>query len=147
MIIREFTERDIDEITSLMKNLCTLKEQEFDEERWRNSLEKEMEKNINSEVIVAFNRTSNQVLGMGQCSIKISDNDVRFGYISNLIVKEEKRRTGIGEMIIRHIIDYFKRNHIESIRLALKPNLNNAAKTLFVKLGFQEMIRVYELRI
>lgn len=147
MIIREFTEKDIDEITSLMKNLCKLKEQEFDEERWRNSLEKEMKENASSEVIVAFNKTSNQVLGMGHCSIKISDNGIRFGYISNLIVKEEKRRTGIGEKMIYHIIDYFKRNHIESIRLALKPNLNKAATTLFVKLGFKEMIRVYELRI
>jgi hypothetical protein len=33
MIIREFSEHDIDEITSLMKNPYIMKGQEFDEER------------------------------------------------------------------------------------------------------------------
>jgi len=33
MIIREFSEQDIDEITSLMKKLCLMKGQEFDEKR------------------------------------------------------------------------------------------------------------------
>ena len=34
MIIREFDIEDIDEITVLMKNLCSLKGQDFDEERY-----------------------------------------------------------------------------------------------------------------
>ena len=147
MIIREFTEQDIDEITDLMKYLCSLRNQEFDEEAWRNDLELKMKEDLNSEVIVAFEKNTNQVIGMGHCSIKTSNNGFRFGYISNLIVKEEKRRTGIGEKLIRHMIDYLRRNHIQSVRLALKPNLDEAANLLFVKLGFQEILRLYELII
>ncbi len=146
MIIREFTEQDIDEITALMKYLCSLRNQEFDEEAWRSDLELKMKEDLNSEVIVAFEKITNQVIGMGHCSIKTCNNG-RFGYISNLIVKEEKRRTGIGEKLIRHMIDYFRRNHIQSIRLALKPNLDEAANLLFTKLGFQEILRFYELII
>ncbi|MFX1320706.1 MAG: GNAT family N-acetyltransferase [Promethearchaeota archaeon] len=146
IIIREFTEQDIDEITVLMKYLCSLRNQEFDEEAWRSDLELKMKEDLNSEVIVAFEKITNQVIGMGLCSIKTSNNG-RFGYISNLIVKEEKRRTGIGEKLIRHMIDYFRRNHIQSIRLALKPNLDEAANLLFTKLGFQEILRFYELII
>ena len=146
MIIREFSEHDIDEITSLMKKLCIMKGQEFDEERWRISLENHMRKE-NSEVIVAFDKDTDQVIGMAQCSIRNSDNGLRFGYISNLIVKEEKRRTGIGENLMRYIVDYFKKNHIQSIRLSLKTNLEEAAVTLFTKLGFQELFRVLELNI
>jgi len=146
MIIREFSEHDIDEITSLMKNLCIMRGQEFDEERWRTSLENHMRKE-HSEVIVAFDKDTNQVIGMAQCSIKNSDNSVRFGYISNLIVKEEKRRTGIGENLMRYIVDYFKKNHIQSIRLSLKTKLDEAAIILFIKLGFHELFRVYELNI
>jgi len=146
MIIREFTEQDIDEITALMKYLCSLRNQEFDEEAWRSDLELKMKEELNSEVIVAFEKITNQVIGMGHCSIKTSNNG-RFGYISNLIVKEEKRRTGIGEKLIRHMIDYFRRNHIQSIRLALKPNLDEAANLLFTKLGFQEILHFYELII
>ena len=146
MIIREFSEQDINEITSLMKNLCNMKGQDFDEERWRKSLEKHMREE-NSEVMVAFDNDMNQVLGMAQCSIRNADQGFRFGYISNLIVKEEKRRTGIGEMLLRQIIDYFKKNHIQSIRLALKTHIDEAAITLFMKLGFDEIFRVYELNI
>ncbi len=147
MIIREFSEQDIDEITSLMKNLCSMKGQEFDEERWRTNLEKHMKRDSNSEVMVAFNNNSKEVLGMAHCSVVNSDQGFRFGYISNLIIKEERRRTGIGENLIRYIVDYFKRNHIQSIRLSLKTNLDEAAKKLFAKLGFQEIFRVYELNI
>lgn len=147
MIIREFSEQDIDEITNLMKNLCELKGQMFDEERWRNSLEEKMQKNANSKFFVAFDRTTNQVLGMGQCSIKTANEGFRFGYISNLIVKEEKRREGIGEKLMREMIDHFKRNHIDSIRLTLKTNLDDAANTLFSKLGFNEEYRIFELKI
>ncbi|TFG09207.1 MAG: GNAT family N-acetyltransferase [Promethearchaeota archaeon] len=146
MIIREFSERDIDEITSLMKNLCIIQNKQFDEERWRTSLEKHMKKE-NSEVMVAFDKNNNEVLGMAQCSIRNSDVGYRFGYVSNLIVKEEKRRAGIGEMLMHHIIDFFKKQHINSIRLALKKNVDEAAEQLFIKLGFQDMLHVYELII
>jgi len=147
MIIREFSETDIDEITPLMKNLCKMKGQQFDEERWRSSLEKKMKEDSSREVFVAFDKTTNQVLGMGHGSIKNANNGTRYGYISNLIVKEEKRRAGIGELLMKEIIDYFKKNHINSIRLSLKTNADDAAKTLFRKLGFEEVISVYELKI
>jgi ribosomal protein S18 acetylase RimI-like enzyme len=97
--------------------------------------------------MVAFDKKTNQVLGMAQCSIRNTDKELPFGYITNLIVKEEKRRVGIGEMLMRHVIDYFKKNHIQSIRLALKINIDPAAKKLFIKLGFQESYRIFELNV
>ena len=147
MIIREFSEQDIDEITSLMKKLCSLKGQEFNELRWRSSLESHMKQDVNLEVFVAFDENMNEVLGMGNSSVKNTINGERFGYISNLIVKEDNRRTGIGVRLLKHMIDNFKSNHIDSIRLALDANLDKAAKTLFVKLGFQGPYRIYELKI
>lgn len=147
MIIREFTEQDIEEITFLMKKLCELKGQDFNVDRWKSSLKKEMKKDTNSEVLVAFDDNNEEVLGMGHCSVRTADNGFRFGYISNLIVKEEKRRSGIGEKLMKNIIEYFRRNHIHSIRLALKTNLNEGATLLFRKLGFQEILKIYELVI
>ncbi|MHA1334518.1 MAG: GNAT family N-acetyltransferase, partial [Promethearchaeota archaeon] len=107
MIIREFTERDIDEITALMKNLCSLMGKEFDEERWRASIEKQMSRDSQTQVFVAFDKTTNQVIGMAHSAIKNTNNGMRFGYISNLIVKEEKRQQGIGESLMRKVIDFF----------------------------------------
>ncbi|TFG01076.1 MAG: GNAT family N-acetyltransferase [Promethearchaeota archaeon] len=147
MIIREFTERDIDEITQLMKKLCSLKDQDFDETRWRMSLEKHMREDTNTEVLVAFDKDTNTVAGMAFASIKNSEKGFRFGYLSNLIVKEEARRSGIGETILAHTIDYFKRHHVDSIRLSLAPQITNGAKKLLAKFGFEEIFKIYELRI
>lgn len=147
MIIREFSERDIDEIKSLMKNLSKLRKQEFDEFRWKESFKNRNNNKTCSELIVALEETTQNVLGMAKFSIKNTENGFRFGQISNLIVKEEERRSGIGEEIIKHIIDYFKLNHIDSIRLALNPNTDDNAKKLFIKLGFKDMLHVYELKI
>jgi ribosomal protein S18 acetylase RimI-like enzyme len=143
--IREFSEQDMDEITHLMKNLCEIKDQEFNEERWRNSLETHMKQDTDSEVLVAFNKETNQVLGMANCSVKRSENGFRFGYLSNLIVREEKRRTGIGEMLIHHAIDYFRRSHVDSVRLALKSDMNKAARKLIIKTGFKKLFEIWNL--
>ena len=147
MLIREFSEKDTEEITLLMKDLCALKGREFDEERWRKSIMEHVKKDSNSEVFVAFDEEKESIIGMANCSIRTSDKGYRFGLISNLIVKEEKRRLGIGEEIVRFIVDFFKGNHIHSIRLALKQDADNAAKTLLLKLGFQETLKIYELKI
>ncbi|TFG18965.1 MAG: GNAT family N-acetyltransferase [Promethearchaeota archaeon] len=147
MIIREFTERDIDEITNLMKNLCKITGRAFNERRWRDSIESQMKSDSNTQVFVAFDKNTNQVIGMAYCSIRNTSNGLRFGYISNLIVKEEKRKQGIGERLMREIIDYFGKNHISSVRLALKTHLDPSAKILFTKLGFEEILRVFELKI
>ncbi|MFX1276880.1 MAG: GNAT family N-acetyltransferase [Promethearchaeota archaeon] len=147
MIIREFSEKDIDEITTLMEKLCRLKGQEFDEERWRESIETRMKKDSNLKIIIAFDKNTEQVLGMGHFFIRDTDRGYKIGVISNLIVKEEKRREGIGETIMRQGIDYLKGCHIKSIRLALKNTLDNAAKKLFIKLGFEEVFKVYEMKI
>ncbi|MBY9005467.1 MAG: GNAT family N-acetyltransferase [Candidatus Lokiarchaeota archaeon] len=147
MIIREFSEQDIDEITELMKILCAIKGQDFNEERWRKSIEKQMKQDNNSQVMVAFEIETNHILGMALCAVKVSDNGIRFGYISNLIVREDRRRAGIGEKIIHSIIDYLKKNHIQSIRISSKPLINKPAKGLFTKIGFEEIYRIYELKI
>ena len=67
--------------------------------------------------------------------------------VSNIIVTEAKRREGIGETIMRHGIDYLKGCRIKSVRLALKNTLDDAAKKLFIKLGFEEVFKVYEMKI
>ncbi|MEJ2295231.1 MAG: GNAT family N-acetyltransferase [Candidatus Lokiarchaeota archaeon] len=120
---------------------------EFDELEWRKDLEKHLEKNSNSEVLIALDQDDKTIIGMAYFSVQNSSKGIRIGYISNLIVKEEKRRIGIGEEIIRKIIDHSKSNHIHSIRLALRPDIDIGAKKLFIKLGFKNALHIYELQI
>lgn len=147
MRIREYTEKDIEEMTTLIKKLCEINNREFDELEWKKDLEKHLEKNSNSEVLIALDQDDKTIIGMAYFSVQNSSKGVRIGYISNLIVKEEKRRIGIGEEIIRKIIDHSKSNHIHSIRLALRPDIDIGAKKLFIKLGFKNFLHIYELQI
>jgi ribosomal protein S18 acetylase RimI-like enzyme len=147
MRIREYTEKDIDEMTTLLRKLCEINKREFDELEWRKDLEKHLEKNSNSEVLIALDQDDKTIIGMAYFSVQNSSKGIRIGYISNLIVKEEKRRIGIGEEIIRKIIDHSKGNHVHSIRLALRPDIDIGAKKLFIKLGFKNVLHIYELQI
>jgi len=146
MLIREFTDKDINEMTTLIKKLCEINKQEFDEVAWREDLQKHLEKNSNSVVLIVLDQDNKTIIGMAYFSVKNSKG-IRFGYISNLIVKEEKRRIGIGEEIIRKIINYSKSNHIHSIRLSIRPDIDISAKKLFIKLGFKNILHIYELQI
>ena len=147
MLIREFTEKDIDEITALIKDLCEINKREFDELEWKNDLKKYLDKNSNSEVLIALDQDNKTIIGMAHFSVENTKKGSRLGYISNLIVKEQKRRIGIGEEIIRKIIDYSRSNHIHSIRLAIRPDIDIGAKKLFIKLGFKNILHIYELQI
>ncbi len=147
MLIREFTEKDINEITALIKDLCEINDREFDELEWKNDLKKNLEEKSNSEVLIALDQDNKTIIGMAYFSVENTKKGSRLGYISNLIVKEQKRRIGIGEEIIRKIIDYSKRNHIHSIRLAIRPDTDIGAKKLFIKLGFKNILHIYELQI
>ena len=86
MIIREFSEKNVDEIITLMNDLCKIQGQDFDEIRLRDRLMEQKNTESNKEVMVALEKKSKKVLGMSYCSIRNSDNGERFGHISNLIV-------------------------------------------------------------
>lgn len=66
-----------------------------------------------------------------------------------MIIQEfsERHIDEIRSLMMRRLIYCFKRNHIPSIKLSLKTNLDNAAEEVFVKAGFQEVYRIFELKI
>ena len=45
------------------------------------------------------------------------------GWLGNLIVKENARRKGAGNLLIRHIIDYLQKKGVETIGLYAYPHL------------------------
>jgi len=147
MQIRAFTEQDEEETTNLMKQLCSITNQEFNEDRWKHSLIAEFKKDIKNEMIVAFNEMENKVAGMALISIRKTNFGFLFGNISNLIVDPNYRGEGLGEKLIRYSIDFFKKNHINSVRIIVKKELDESARSLFIKFGFNEIFKVFELKI
>ncbi|GAH19591.1 unnamed protein product [marine sediment metagenome] len=75
---------------------------------------------------------------------KINEKD---GIISNLIVDPSYRGEGLGEELIKYSIDFFKRNHINSVRIIVKTELDESASNLFTKFGFNEIFKVLEIKM
>lgn len=147
MRIRAFTENDSEEITGLMKQLCSISKQKFDEERWKQSIDAEFKKDMQNQMIVAIDEEKNTVSGMALASIRKTYDGFLFGNISNLIVNPIYRREGIGEQLLRHSIDFFKQNHINSIRVTIRSECDESVMRLFKKLNFNEMFKILELEI
>lgn len=59
-----------------------------------------------------------------------------YGFIYELYVFEGYRRQGVAKKLIYFVNDLFKRQHIGEVRLNV--NVQNKAKLLYEKVGFQE---------
>jgi len=60
-------------------------------------------------------------------------------HINNFAVKKNHRRSGLGEKLLKYIIDYSKENNYTRIMLEVRPS-NTAAVKLYHKFGFKELI-------
>ena len=99
-------------------------------------------------MIVAIDEEkNNMVAGMALISIRKTNFGFLFGNISNLIVDPNYRGEGIGEKLLRYAVDFFKKNHINSVRIIVKTELDEVARQLFAKYGFNEIFKVLELKM
>ncbi|HMF32818.1 MAG TPA: GNAT family N-acetyltransferase [Candidatus Lokiarchaeia archaeon] len=142
--IRNFTEGDIGEITVLMQKLCEITNIEFDPDRWQASIEKQFQQFDLSTMLIA--EIDGTVAGMTFASIRRDFNMARFGYISNLIVDPRYRGQRIGENLMRAAVDFFRQNHIESVRVTVRKE-SPEALNLLKKIGFDEIFTVMEQKI
>ncbi|MHA1369079.1 MAG: GNAT family N-acetyltransferase [Promethearchaeota archaeon] len=135
VIIRFYSEDDEKYVNKLMQDLCATYNVEFDEQRWRRSLENKIKNSDSTKMLVA--ELEQKVIGMLVADIRRTNG--RTGYISNLIVFPEYRNIGVGEKLIKSAIDFFKKNHISIVKVNVRAKAKSA-KRLFVKLGFLEHI-------
>ena len=59
------------------------------------------------------------------------------GYISNLFIKKEFRKKGIGKKLVETVIDWLKRNKTEHVTLEIHKD-NKSALELYHKMGFND---------
>ena len=105
-------------------------ETEFDNFWNYNILKQELE-NDNSIYIVAKNE--NQIVGFGGIWKAIDD-----VHITNIVVKKNYRKLGIGTKILERLIEISKELDFKSITLEVNENNINAIK-LYKKFGFKNL--------
>lgn len=139
--IREYTDRDYDAATDLMRKLTELMGENFDEFRWKTSLL--TRKNAQEGMFIAIEEE--RVIGMSFAELK-GPKEGSYGYISSVIVDEDYRGQGVGELLVQKAIMFLGRRGATSIRINVRREAAGAIK-LYEKIGFKEKFRVMELEL
>lgn len=101
---------------------------EFDDFWNAETLENEL-KNENSYYIVA--KINNDIVGFAGIKVVIDEAD-----IMNIVVRKDKRKSGIGSALFNSILNYAKSNCIKKITLEVNEE-NVSAINLYEKFGFK----------
>ncbi|MFX0099857.1 MAG: GNAT family N-acetyltransferase [Candidatus Hodarchaeota archaeon] len=134
--IRAYSEDDKNYVTELMEQLCTVYNVEFNKERWKKSLEEKIQISDFTQLLVA--EMEGKIVGMLVADIRRGGNG-RAGYLTNLIVAPDFRNLGVGESLINEAMEFFKSNHVTTVKVNVRIK-NESAMKLFAKLGFKEHI-------
>ncbi len=135
--IREYTDKDYTSATVLMKKLTELMGEKFDEFRWKTSLL--ARKSQQQGILIAIE--GENVVGMSFADIREGK-----GYISSVIVDEDYRGQGIGELLIQKAVMYLGRRGANKVRINVRKDATGAIN-LYEKIGFKEKFRVLELEL
>ena len=143
ILIRKATIEDLSVIQSLNNLLFELEKNNYDStliKDWPLTVEgKEYFSNLinNNYVIVA--ELNNNILGYlaGTINEKGSYEEVQYGEINNMLIKDECRGLGIGKLLINNFIDYCKQNRINNVKVTASFKNKNAIE-FYKKNGFEE---------
>ena len=139
--ISEYTDRDYDAATDLMRKLTELMGENFDEFRWKTSLL--TRKNAQEGMFIAIE--DERVIGMSFAEMR-GPKEGSYGYISSVIVDEDYRGQGVGELLVQKAVMFLGRRGATSIRINVRKEAAGAIK-LYEKIGFKEKFRVMELEL
>lgn len=113
-----------------LSNIDSILISEFDS-FWSSSILKEELQNPNSKYFVAINNS--KILGFGGIWKAVDD-----CHVTDIVVKKDCRRLGIGSKILEKLIQVAKQTNLGSITLEV--NINNIpAQKLYNKYGFKAL--------
>lgn len=98
---------------------------------WNYSILKDELSNANSYYLVA--KLDNEILGFAGIKYVLNDAD-----IMNIVVKKSKRKSGIGSLLLKNIIELCKKLNVSTLFLEVNEK-NLPAISLYKKFGFEEV--------
>ena len=96
---------------------------------WNYSILKDELSNANSYYLVA--KLDNEILGFAGIKYVLNDAD-----IMNIVVKKSKRKSGIGSLLLKNIIELCKKLNVSTLFLEVNEK-NLPAISLYKKFGFE----------
>lgn len=143
LLIKKATLEDLKTIQNLNNQLFKLEKENYDStlvSNWPLTDEGKLyfEDLINNHyVIIAI--LNDEIVGYlaGTINEKGSYEEIQYGEINNMLVKDECRGYGIGKKLINNFKDYCKENHIYNIKVEASAKNKNAIN-FYKKNGFEE---------
>ena len=123
--IREMTFEDFEKISDVLQG-------QFDE-FWKPSILKSELENINSHYIVAIE--NDEILGFAGIIVSLDDSE-----ITNIVVKKDKRKKGIGSLLLERLIEMTKTLKRDTISLEVNER-NYPAISLYESFDFKQLGR------
>jgi ribosomal protein S18 acetylase RimI-like enzyme len=100
----------------------------------------------NDDVFLVAALDGEKIVGMGTVYV-IQKLDNKAAFIEDVIVSEQYRGQGLGEKIMRALLELAKENGVRTVNLTSRPS-RVAANALYQKLGFQlRETNTYKLKL
>ena len=143
LLIKKSTLEDLKTIQNLNNQLFKLEKENYDStlvSNWPLTNEGKLyfEDLINNHyVIVAI--LNDEIVGYlaGTINEKGSYEEIQYGEINNMLVKDECRGYGIGKMLINNFKDYCRENNVYNVKVEASAKNENAIN-FYKKNGFEE---------
>ena len=141
--IRWYQEDDYDEVKSLVRDLARLFNDPFDDRWFKMYMEKRMMDNVPGCYVATYGDLG--VIGSVFCDVMRDPTGAQYGYISNMMVRQECRGKGIGHQLVEKAKDYLIMTGVPRIWANVREE-SEAMVHLFEKNKFERKFATYELK-
>lgn len=139
---------NIDSLMNLTKELVEGLGQTFEPKRFDWGIRRRLYDPLQRHgILIAVDEDNeNEVVGMIIAELRIDPFGSSEGYIKQVFLKEQYRRKGIGELLLKKAIEHLKKIKVEKIKVNIKEKAQQAAN-LYSKMNFKKVYEVLELDI
>ncbi|NVM01597.1 MAG: GNAT family N-acetyltransferase [Candidatus Helarchaeota archaeon] len=143
-IYKSNSDIDYKGIKNLMIELCKVTNSEFDEKRFKSTINRRAMDKYNSQGIIIA-EDENEIVGMILAAVLVSPSVETYGNISNFVVYPNYRGKGVGKALIDAAFEFFKEMGVSRVETNVR-DLEREGK-LFNRYGFEKKFIVMEKKI
>jgi len=142
IVIRWYKEMDFQQVEELIRNLARLFDDPFDRRWFELYMGKRTMDNVPGCYVAV---KGEEVIGSMFCDIMRDPTGSQYGYISNMMVKDEYRGQGIGDKLVNVAIQYLTIAGVPRIWANVREE-NESMVHLFEKNGFSKKFSTFEFK-
>jgi ribosomal protein S18 acetylase RimI-like enzyme len=141
--IREYKEADYEATKELMQIYSKLLNVPFKEDEWKHTIKIRMQ---NPQYKILISEQDGVVTGMALISIITDEIGLTIGYLENVIVHPNYRRSEIGKNLLNRALETLKVLNVDKIRVMAHLEVTKWIKD-FEDAGFQTVANIMELKL